>query len=155
MHPQMTNMQASAHDASSHIFASAGALVFVNAYAGSAAVSAPSHAFAAHKLACPWAPLYHTLEDHSCSKSHTQNLLPLSASTGRMPNMMCVYKRRAPRNENTSSSNTRQKPLRRGCVPCASGSQANRSLSASNSTRGLSSLPCANMTSSSSFPSIH
>src|SRR5262245_41586959 len=137
MHPRMTNIQAEVYNAFSHILASAGALVFVNEYAGAAAASAPSNAFAEHKLACPWAQLYHTLGDHPCSTKRTKHLLPLAASTGRMPNMMCVYKRRAPRNEHPSSSNTRQKPLRRGRVPCASGSQANRSLSASNATRGL------------------
>jgi hypothetical protein len=63
MHPQMTNIQASAHDAFEHIFASAGALVFVNEYSGSAAASAPYHAFAEHKLACPLVQLYHTLGD--------------------------------------------------------------------------------------------
>ena len=65
MHPRMTNMHATAHDAFSHIFASAGALVFVNAYSGSAAATAPYNAFAAHKLACPLAPLYHTPGEHS------------------------------------------------------------------------------------------
>ena len=34
MHPQITNIQASAQDAFEHIFASAGALVFVNEYSG-------------------------------------------------------------------------------------------------------------------------
>jgi hypothetical protein len=32
MHPRMTHMQAEAHDALYHIFASAGALTFVNEY---------------------------------------------------------------------------------------------------------------------------
>jgi hypothetical protein len=63
MHPQMTNIQASAQDAFEHIFASAGALVFVNEYSGSAAASAPYNAFAEHKLACPLVQLYHTLGD--------------------------------------------------------------------------------------------
>ena len=61
MHPQMTNIQASAQDAFEHIFASAGALVFVNEYAGSAASPAPSHAFAARQLACPFPQREHTL----------------------------------------------------------------------------------------------
>jgi hypothetical protein len=61
MHPRMTNMQASAHDAYEHIFASASALAFVNAYSGAAAPPAPSHAFAARQLACPFSPLSHTL----------------------------------------------------------------------------------------------
>ena len=58
-------MHATAHEAFSHIFASAGALVFVNESAGSAAATAPYHAFAEPKLAWPLAPLYHTLGDHS------------------------------------------------------------------------------------------
>jgi hypothetical protein len=37
MHLRMTNMHAEAHDAFSHIFASAGAPAFVNAYSESAA----------------------------------------------------------------------------------------------------------------------
>jgi hypothetical protein len=60
MHPRMTHMQAEAHDAFEHIFASAGALAFVNAYSESAAPPALSHAFAERKQACPLAPLYHT-----------------------------------------------------------------------------------------------
>jgi hypothetical protein len=42
----MTNMQAEAHDAFEHIFASAGALAFVNEYSGAAALPAPYNAFA-------------------------------------------------------------------------------------------------------------
>jgi hypothetical protein len=56
-------MQAEAHDAFEHIFASAGALTFVNAYSGSAALPAPSNACAARQLACPFSPLSHTLGD--------------------------------------------------------------------------------------------
>jgi hypothetical protein len=63
MHPQMTNMQAEARDAFEHLFASAGALAFVNAYSGSAALPAPSHTFAERQLACPLSPLSHTLGD--------------------------------------------------------------------------------------------
>ena len=63
MHPRMTHMHAEAHDAFSHIFASAGALAFVNAYSGSAALPAPSHAFAERQRACPFSPLYHTRGD--------------------------------------------------------------------------------------------
>ena len=63
MHPRMTNMQAEAHDAFSHIFASAGALAFVNEYSESAAPPALSHAFAERKQACPLAPLYHMRRD--------------------------------------------------------------------------------------------
>ena len=57
-------MQAEARDAFEHIFASAGALAFVNEYAESAAPPALSHAFAERKQACPLAPLYHTEGDH-------------------------------------------------------------------------------------------
>jgi len=153
MHPQMTNMQASAHDASSHIFASAGALVFVNAYAGSAAVSAPSHAFAAHKLACPLAPLSHTLGEHTCSTKCTKHLWPSSASTGLMPHMMCAYQLRAPSTASTAALHTRQKPLMYGWGPCTSDARENRSPLASNSTRAPSSLPCAHPPASCSCPS--
>ena len=57
MHPRMTNIQAVACDAHEHIFASAGVLAFVNEYSGSAALSAPSNAFAERPLACPFSPL--------------------------------------------------------------------------------------------------
>jgi len=153
MHPQMTNIQASAQEAFEHIFASAGALVFVNAYAGSAAPPAPSHAFAAHKLACPLAPLYPTLGDHTCSPKRPKHVQPSSASTGPMPPMMCAYKLRAPNHESTAVSTTHQKPLRPGCVPCRSDARDNRSPAASHSTQAPASLPCAHTTSSCSFPS--
>ncbi len=65
MHPRMTNMQAEARDAFEHIFASAGALAFVNEYSESAASPALYNAFAERKQACPLAPLYHTLGDHT------------------------------------------------------------------------------------------
>ena len=58
-------MQAEAHDAFSHIFDSAGALAFVNEYAESAASPALYNAFVERKQACPLAPLYHTLGDHT------------------------------------------------------------------------------------------
>src|SRR5262245_7514305 len=96
-------MHAEAYDAFAPIFASASVLVFLNASAGAAAASAPSQACAEHKLACPWTPLYHPLGEPSCSKKHTKHWLPLSASTGLMPTMMDVYKRRAPQNERPSS----------------------------------------------------
>ena len=60
MHLRMTNMQAAAPDAHAHIFASAGALVFINEYAESAALPALSNAFAERQQACPLAPLSHT-----------------------------------------------------------------------------------------------
>ena len=63
MHPRMTNMQAAARDAFEHIFASAGALAFVNAYSGSAALPALSNACAERQLACPFSPLSHTQGD--------------------------------------------------------------------------------------------
>jgi hypothetical protein len=50
-------MQAVARDAHEYIFASAGALAFVNEYSGSAASSAPYNAFAERQLACPFSPL--------------------------------------------------------------------------------------------------
>jgi hypothetical protein len=50
-------MQAVACDAHEHIFASAGALAFVNEYSGSAALPAPYNAFAERQLACPFSPL--------------------------------------------------------------------------------------------------
>jgi hypothetical protein len=65
MHPRMTHMQAEARDAFEHIFASAGARAFVNEYSESAASPALSHAFAERQQACPLAPLYHTLGDHT------------------------------------------------------------------------------------------
>lgn len=43
---RMTKVQAEAHDAFSHIFASTGALAFINEDAGAAAAPAPYHAFA-------------------------------------------------------------------------------------------------------------
>ena len=61
MHPRMTNMQAAAHEAYEHIFASASALAFVNESSGSAAPPASSNAFAERQLACPFSPLSHTL----------------------------------------------------------------------------------------------
>ena len=57
-------MQADAHDAFEHIFDSAGAPAFVNAYSESAAPPALSNAFAARQQACPVAPLSHTQADH-------------------------------------------------------------------------------------------
>jgi hypothetical protein len=57
MHPRRTNMHAEAHDAFEHIFDSAGALAFVNAYAESAAPPALSHAFAERQQAWPFSSL--------------------------------------------------------------------------------------------------
>ena len=57
MHPRMTNMQAEARDAFEHIFASAGALAFVNEYSESAASPALSNAFAERTQACPFVQL--------------------------------------------------------------------------------------------------
>ena len=50
-------------DAHEHLFASTGALAFVNAYAESAASPALYNAFVERKQACPLAPLYHTRGD--------------------------------------------------------------------------------------------
>jgi hypothetical protein len=63
MPPQRTNIHCIAHEAYEHIFAAAGALAFVNAYSGSAALSAPYNAFAERQRACPFLPLSHTLGD--------------------------------------------------------------------------------------------
>ena len=65
MHPRMTNMHAAARDAFEHIFASAGALAFMNEYSESAVPPALSHAFAERKQACPLAQLYHMRRDHT------------------------------------------------------------------------------------------
>ena len=56
-------MHAVACDAHEHIFASAGAQAFVNAYAGSAALPALSHACAERQRTCSFLPLEHTLGD--------------------------------------------------------------------------------------------
>src|SRR5262245_14342174 len=153
MHPQMTNIQASAQDAFEHSFASAGALVFVNAYSGAAALPAPSNACAEHTLACPFAPLYHPLGEHTCSKKRLKHLRPSSASTGPMPPLRSAYKRRAPSNESLTVSTTHQQPLRRGGVPGRSDVRGNRSPSASHSTKAPSSLPGVHTTSWCSCPS--
>jgi hypothetical protein len=50
---RMTNMHAEARDTYEHIFASAGARAFVNAYSESAALPALYHAFAERTQACP------------------------------------------------------------------------------------------------------
>jgi hypothetical protein len=65
MHLRMTHMQAEAHDAHEHRFASAGALAFANAYSELAASPALSNAFAERKQACPLAPRSHTLGDET------------------------------------------------------------------------------------------
>jgi hypothetical protein len=56
-------MHAQALDAFEHILDSAGALVFGNEYAESAASPALYNAFAERTPACPFALLYHTLGD--------------------------------------------------------------------------------------------
>ena len=53
MHPQITSIQASAHDAFSHTPESAGALAFGNEHSGSAALPAPYNAFAERTRVCP------------------------------------------------------------------------------------------------------
>ena len=98
MPPRMTNMHAAAHDAFSHIFASAGALAFVNAYAESAAPPALYHACAERKPACPLAPRYHTEGDHPGRHKHPQHLRPLLALTGLMRNTISASKPLAPNN---------------------------------------------------------
>ena len=94
---RMTHRQAEAHDAFSHIFASAGALAFVNESSESAALPALSHACAERKQACPLAPLYHTRRDHTCSNPYPKYLRPLLASTGRMRNTRSASKPLAPK----------------------------------------------------------
>ena len=69
-------MQAAACDASEHIFASARARAFVNAYAGAAAVPALYNAFAERKQAYSITPLLHTLGGDICSDYRTRHLLP-------------------------------------------------------------------------------
>jgi hypothetical protein len=64
MHLRMTHMQSEAHDAFEDRFASAGALVFGNAYSESAALPALSNAFAERKQAWPLALLDHTQGEH-------------------------------------------------------------------------------------------
>src|SRR2546426_11548855 len=92
MHPRMTNMQAEARDAFEHIFASAGALAFVNESAESAAPPALSTAFAERKQAWPLAPRYHTRGDHPCSHQPPKHVRPLLASTGLMRNTRSASK---------------------------------------------------------------
>lgn len=58
-------MQAVACDAHEHIFASAGALAFINEYSEAAALPALYNAFAERQQACPFSQLYHTLGDHT------------------------------------------------------------------------------------------
>ena len=57
MHPQRTSIQAKAHDAFEHTLDPAGVLVCNNEHSGSAAPTAPSHAFAERQLACLCSPL--------------------------------------------------------------------------------------------------
>ena len=63
MHPQRTHIHCIACEAHEQIFASAGALAFINEYAGAAALPAPSQACAEPQQACPLSPLSHTLGD--------------------------------------------------------------------------------------------
>ena len=71
---------------------SAGARAFVNEYSESAASPALYNAFAERTQACPFALLYHTLGDHTCSHKPPKHLRPLLASTGPMPNTISAYK---------------------------------------------------------------
>jgi hypothetical protein len=64
MHLRMTTMQAEAHDAFEHLFASAGALAFVNEYSESAALPALYTAFAERQQACSLAQLSPPPGDH-------------------------------------------------------------------------------------------
>jgi hypothetical protein len=69
-------MQAAACNASSHIFASARALAFVNESSGSAAVPALSNAFAERQHAYSLSPLLSTLGGDTGSDYRTRHLLP-------------------------------------------------------------------------------
>ena len=151
MHPRMTHRQAEAHDAFEHIFASAGALAFINAYAGSAALPAPYNALAARQLACPCSHSS-TLEEitHDTCRSRSLCLV----LTGLTPNMMSASRRLTPQNVHTSSSSTPPRPLTRGAPHGARGSLAHPWPCVSNSTKALWSLPGASMTFWSSSPSI-
>src|SRR6266436_7166271 len=98
MHLRMTKMQAEAHDAFSPIFASAGALAFVNEYAESAAPPALYHAGAERKPAWPLAQRYHTRRDPPCSHTSPKSLRPCLASTGLRRNTRSASKPLAPHN---------------------------------------------------------
>jgi hypothetical protein len=76
MHPQRTNIQCRARDAHEPSFASAGALAFANEHSGSAALPAPSHAFAERKHAYSITPLLHTLGGDTCNDYRTKHVLP-------------------------------------------------------------------------------
>lgn len=98
-------MQAEARDAFEHIFASAGALAFLNEYSESAAPPALYHAFVERKQACPLAQLYPRRRDHPCSHKHPKPLRPLLASTGLMRNTMSASKLLAPPTGSFCASN--------------------------------------------------
>jgi hypothetical protein len=63
MHLRITSIQAPAQDACEHTLESAGVLTFANDSSGSAAPPAPYNAVAERKLACPFSPLSHTLQE--------------------------------------------------------------------------------------------
>ena len=70
----MTHRHAAAHAACEPLCASAGARVFVNASAASAAPPALSPAFVERTQACPLAPLSHTRSAPPCSPKHPQHV---------------------------------------------------------------------------------
>ena len=92
MPPRMTHRQAEAREAFEPIFASAGALAFMHAYAESAAPPALSQAFAERKPACPLAPLYHRRRDHPGSHKPPKHVRPVLASTGLRRNTLSAAK---------------------------------------------------------------
>jgi hypothetical protein len=137
----MTNRQASAHEASEPIFASAGALVFVNEYAGAAAASAPSHAFAERQLACPFSPRSPTPGGDTGRVYRKQHLSLSWASIGPMPNTMSADKLSVTTAGRAVVSTTHQRPSMRGHGPSKSRAQDTPSRWVSHSTKALSSLP--------------
>ena len=94
-----------------HIFASAGALAFVNEYSGSAAPPAPYNAFAERSRHVPSHHCITRGEITHEAQTHTKPLRPLLASTGRMPNMIFASRPLALRNGSTSSSSTRPEAI--------------------------------------------
>jgi hypothetical protein len=63
MHPWMTSLQASAHEACEQTLESAGVLTFAKDSSGSAAPLAPCNAVAERQLGGPFSPLYHTVQE--------------------------------------------------------------------------------------------
>jgi len=94
----MTHRPAEARDACAPIFASAGALAFVNASSEAAAPPALSQAFAERQQAWPLAPRYPTEGAHPCRHKPPQPVRPLWASTGLRRTTSTLSRRRRPPN---------------------------------------------------------